>query len=474
MCPLPFPAGRTMRKFMVALESYQDPHMAISLEEEVLLVDENARDEAQIQTDLADVNRGLDTADGLEDLAVVAGNIQDASVQETQLIDTCAQMATAGTDIQPEEFMQPAERAEDGTVATEGFRETAKGIIETILKYVAKIWESFIGWLKRTFTLIGSTRARLDSLRKHLASLEKAKSPLKEGATVSVFDNAGYQPVKDGRAYVQLNRDWSRMLEWVFGDYARYALTMGGKAVRGIEAFDPTHPEESASKLRHDLASVKLASMPGPRRAKRVGNLDVEISDDLPHNRVLMVSDLQNDGDATTLSVLERLRTHQVQLADARAAEAGNRSVPAAQCRPLTFDEMDALVDEFETQLRAVEKFTGSNREGELQRTRKALASASQKAQASMGKLDQGDGSANSAAHGKVVETYFRAMLAFNAAFCNWINQPLLSVSSLALTNVRSGLVRIQESLKCYELQTGEDRKGHGVPVSPHAALPAH
>lgn len=469
MRPLPFPAGRTMRKFLVALESYQDPHMAISLEEEVLLIDENARDEAQIQTDLADVNRGLDTADALEDLAVVAGNIEDASEQETQLIDTCAQMATAGTDIQPEEFMQPAERAEDGTVATEGFMETAKGIIETILKYVAKIWESFTGWLKRTFTLIGSTRARLESLRKYLASLEKAKSPLKEGATVSVFDEAGHQPVKDGRAYVQLNRDWSRMMEWVFGDYARYALTMGGKAVKGIEAFDAQHPEESASKLRHDLAGVKLASMPGPRRAKRVGNLDVEISDDLPHNKVLMVSDLQNESDATTLSVLEKLRTHQVQLADARAGEVHSRSENAAQCRPLTFDEMDALVDAFDAQLRAVEKFTGSNREGELQRTRKSLASASQKAQASLGKVDQSE----NPAHGKVVETYFRAVLAFNAAFCNWINQPLLTVSSLALTNVRSGLVRIQESLRCYELQTGEGRKGHGVPVSPHAALPA-
>ncbi|WP_233875190.1 hypothetical protein [Paraburkholderia adhaesiva] len=462
-----------MRKFIVALESYQDSHIAISLEEEVLLIDENARDEAQIQTDLADVNRGLDTADALEDLAVVAGNIEDASEQETQLIDTCAQMATTGTDIQPEELMQPAQRAEDGTVATEGFRETAKGIIETILKYVAKIWESFVGWLKRTFTLIGSTRARLDKLRKYLATVEKAKSPLKEGATVSVFDEAGYQPVKDGRSYVQLNRDWSRTMEWVFGDYARYALTMGGKAVKGIETFDAQHPEESATKLRHDLASVKLASMPGPRRAKRVGNLDVEISDDLPHNKVLMVSDLQNDGEATTLSVLEKLRTHQVQLADARAGEVRSRSEHAAQCKPLTFDEMDTLVDEFEGQLRAVEKFTSSNREGELQRTRKALASASQKAQASLGKLDQGDDSANGAAHGKVVETYFRAILAFNAAFCNWINQPLLTVSSLALTNVRSGLVRIQESLKCYELQTGEASKGHGVPVSPHAALPA-
>lgn len=338
---------------------------------------------------------------------------------------------------------------------------------------LTKIWESFVGWLKRTFTLIGSTRARLDKLRKYLATVEKAKSPLKEGATVSVFDEAGYQPVKDGRSYVQLNRDWSRTMEWVFGDYARYALTMGGKAVKGIETFDAQHPEESATKLRHDLASVKLASMPGPRRAKRVGNLDVEISDDLPHNKVLMVSDLQNDGEATTLSVLEKLRTHQVQLADARAGEVRSHSEHAAQCKPLTFDEMDTLVDEFEGQLRAVEKFTSSNREGELQRTRKALASASQKAQASLGKLDQGDDSANGAAHGKVVETYFRAVLAFNAAFCNWINQPLLTVSSLALTNVRSGLVRIQESLKCYDLQTGEASKGHGVPVSSHAALPA-
>jgi phiKZ-like phage internal head proteins len=462
--PVFYQQVRKMRKFIVALESYQAPDLAISLEEEVLLIDENAREEAQIQTDLGEVNRGLDTADALEDLAVVAGNIEDASEQETQLIDTCAQMATTGTDVQPEEFMPPAERAEDGTVATEGFRETARSIIDTILKYVAKIWDAFTGWLKRTFTLIGRTRARLDSLRKYLASVQKEKSPLKEGATVAVFDESGYQPVKDGRAYVELNRDWSKMTEWVFGEYGRYVLAMGGKAVKGIEAFDAQHAEESATKLRSDLTSVKLARMPGARRAKRVGNLDVEISDDLPHNKVLMVSDLQHGGEASTLSVLEKLRTHQVQLVDARAGEVSRRTEHAAQCKPLAFDEMMSLADEFETQLRAVEKFTSSNREGELQRTRKALAAASKKAEASLGKLD----TAENPAHGKVVETYYRATLAFNAAFVNWINQPLLTVSSLALTNVRSGLVRIQESLKCYELKSG-----FTVPVSPHAALPA-
>jgi hypothetical protein len=64
-------------------------------------------------------------------------------------------------------------------------------------------------------------------------------------------------------------------------------------------------------------------------------------------------------------------------------------------------------------------------------------------------------------------------MLAFNAAFCHWINQPLLQMTSLTLTNLRSGIARVQESIKCYDLEHVVQKERHGVPVPEHPLIPA-
>jgi cytochrome c556 len=460
-----------MRNFFPALEAVQDePRPLISLEEEMLLIDENARDEARIQKDLAEVNRGMDLADALEDLAVVAGNVKDASAEETQLTEICGQMAAAGTDIAPEEIVPSMESFKDGVIATENFKETAKKIWESIQKFLAHVWETIVNFFKRIFAQIPRARYRLEELKKQIKSIDKSKSKQKEGSHVGVFAVVAHKDVTDPVQYIQANKAFTSVVDWTYSSYAKYVLAMGEKAKAGIEAFDAEDPQASANKLRYALQGVKLGRLPGVVSTKKVGQFDTQSTDDLLHNKILMVSDFQKEGDVTTLGVLEKLRTHHVQLAESiggRKMENGTGEVHKG--KPLTVDQMEEVVKELEAQLDAIEKFDKSKNEGDFQRVRKDLAAASKKAEKSLSDLDHSETSG----HSKVVETYYRAMLAFNAAFCHWINQPLLQMTSLTLTNLRTGIARVQESIKCYDLEHVVQNERHGVPVPEHPLLPA-
>jgi hypothetical protein len=433
-----------MRKFIPALESHQEAPATISLEEELLVVDECARHEAQIQRDLAEVNRGLDLSDALEDLAIVAGKIKDASKEETELTELCGQMATAGSDVEPGEFIPSMESYRDQSIATESFTERAKQIWETIQKYLARVWDTIVNFFKRVFQQIPRYKARLADLKKTLEGLKHGKAEVKADTHVGPFASIGHRPVTDAAEYLKANDYFTKVGNWVFGEYAKYVLDMGAKARAGIANFNAEDPGAAANKMRYDLAGVKLSKLPGLTAVRTTSQFETASSEELLHNKVLIVSDFKAADDTTTLGVLERLRTNHVMVTDSMGGhhEAGEPK----ELKPLTIDQMLTLVGELDAQLDAAEKFETSKGEGDLARVKKELADASKKAEKSLSDLDHSETSG----HAKVVETYYRAMLNFNAAFLNWINHPLLQFSSLTLTNVRHGITRVKESLNCY------------------------
>lgn len=97
-----------MRKFLssaVALESAVVTHSSISLEEEMQMVADAAAAIPQIAADLTEIDGVVERSEGLEDLAVIADGIDEASDTEIALINNSAAMAVAGTDVAPSEIL---------------------------------------------------------------------------------------------------------------------------------------------------------------------------------------------------------------------------------------------------------------------------------------------------------------------------------------------------------------------------------
>ena len=103
--------------------------------EEAEVMEEEARElAAEITADNAEAERAADLSDSLEDLAVVASSIDEATPAETQLIQLAGDMATAGDEEVTSEDIVPATESFVGQrIAVEGFVEKAKQIWEAIV-----------------------------------------------------------------------------------------------------------------------------------------------------------------------------------------------------------------------------------------------------------------------------------------------------------------------------------------------------
>ena len=187
-----------MRRFL-ATESYSDFRGELSLEEEQVLMDEAATDAAEVDKDLGESERVIEVSDALEDLAVIADGIEEATPAEAALIETAGDMAVAGTDVQPEEVVPAMESYIGRRIATEGIRETARAIWESIQRWVKSIWEKIEKFFYKLFGVIPGMRKRIAALEKRVdeavgKKVEEKKVTISSGVASLCID---YKPVKN-------------------------------------------------------------------------------------------------------------------------------------------------------------------------------------------------------------------------------------------------------------------------------------
>ena len=152
--------------------------------EEAEVMEEAARVlAAEITADNAEAERAADLSDSLEDLAVVASSIDEATPAETQLIQLAGDMATAGDDEVTSEDIVPATESFVGKrIAVEGFVEKVKQIWEAIKKYLKDLWDKVEKFFYNIFGAIPRVRKQVKALRERLADTQDAgKSLDKDG-----------------------------------------------------------------------------------------------------------------------------------------------------------------------------------------------------------------------------------------------------------------------------------------------------
>ena len=469
-----------MRKhFAVALESHKVDYSQISMEEEAVMIDEAKSVEAEVPADLVEADRLEATSDSLEDLAVIADGIDEASPEEIALVRTVSDMAVAGTDVQSEEVIPETvvplqlevtgeagqSTAGSGSVAaianeayigrkiaTETIREVARNIWESIKKFLKEIWAKIEKFFYNILGEIPRLRRSIEGLKKRVEAVsESGKVAGKDKITINVGVAAlsiDYKPVTTASATEKAIDDLAAMSKWVFGDYVNSLSSVGEKIATVITGFDAKAAGKSVDAMiqaaGNFIVDVKIS---GATKGsdKRYPDYSCKTSPPLIGNVSLMSRYKERVGaEKETLAALDQCRTARLELnATSDTAKEGPKEF---QIMPFTTSEMESILNKSEKLIDVLEDFKRGAKLTKITKTRKDIETASNKAETSVNTLKASD-----AAGEREVVPYYRAILNFNKAYASWSASPIMTAHRHVITSINAVNSLIAKSLSAYK-----------------------
>jgi hypothetical protein len=446
-----------MRKFIsspaMALEAEQlaqDNAMAsISLEEEQMLIEDAANDAVEVAADLAEADRAMDVADALEDLAVVADQISEATPTDVALVETAGALAVAGTDVEPEDVVPALEGYVGKKIATEDFRTKAEGIWKSIQAFLKQIWTKIESFFYKIFGTIPALRRRIEDMKLAVAAADKAGA-VNDGKEIdlTVGVNAltvGGKPVTNEAQLTAAFKATSEAADYVFGKYMVAIAGRGEAIAKAIAAFDPVKPETSASAALAAITAHTPPALPGASKgnATRFRSYNTTDGADLLCNQHLIYKAFTENKEVSVIGAMARQSGARIEM------EATQGATPASNVikfKPLSLAGSTKLLDEALDLLKTLEEHKRGPRGNALKASKKSMESASDKAQKAMAGVKPAEGASEA-----VAVPYFRALLNFNGAFAHWAQSPAMQMMQTGLTSVRAVSVVVAKSVAAHK-----------------------
>lgn len=439
-----------MRKFLVpALESFGSSSFGVlSMEEEQVLLDEAGDAAEAADGDLSDAERLIGVTDSMEDLAVIADGIENATEAETRLMDTVGSMAVAGSDLESEVIVPAQESFIGRRISTESIRETAKAIWKTILANLEKVWKYIDEFFYKIFGTIPSLRKRVKDMRKTVEdaagrTIEHKKITVSVGVKALSVD---YKTPKDEGDMKHNLKVLSSSVKGVFGEVMDSVARLGETIADVIADFTPESPEASITKL---LEAVKKGSLhvSGSANTTRFPGFKTFMGDNLMGN-VTVATRVPDQGHSAHppagLEVIDLFRRAGCELISTSEKE---KDVPNDfEMSTMSNSAMIAVLDEVEGMLDSLESFNRGKRAAELKKTKTKLKSASDKATSAMERAEKSDDVSD-----KHSVAYYRALLNFNTAYGRWCQQPAMPLLNASLAAIRASMSVVQKSLAAYK-----------------------
>lgn len=441
-----------MRRILnTALEAQALPAASmISLEEEQIMLDEAASNQAEVAQDLSEAERIIEVSDALEDLAVVADGIEEATPAEAALVEVAGDMAVAGSDVTPEEIVPAMESYIGRRIATETIRETAANIWKSIQDFLKKIWTKIQDFFYKIFGTIPAIRRRLKDLEKradetHGKSLGETKSvKLSTGLKALSIDG---KVVKNASEIAGGVKSLSESVTYVFSTYIDNTVKRGEVIAKAIESFDPASAAKVAEDLVGELRGTKSGPVPGHGGddLKRFPGFATQIGTPIFGNVSLASKNFKEGSDnQTDLGRLDRYRRGGVELLATSEKEA---NLPSdVEIAALSPTEVTKLVGEIETILTKMEEYQRGAKAKAIQKTRGDLEAASKKATAAFEKAEKSEDVGEKAAL-----PYYKALLNFNASFTRWAQTPAMPLVSQGITSIKAVVMVCEKSLALYK-----------------------
>lgn len=435
----------------IAMESYGSRVALenISMEEEAVMVDEATTAAAEADQDLSEAERIIEVSDALEDLAVVADGIEEATPAETALVEIAGDMAVAGTDVAPEEIVPAMESYRGGRIATEGIRETARNIWESIRRYLKEVWEKIEKFFYNILGTIPRLRKSLDALEKHGEDVQgkHVENNAKVKMTAGLANiSANHVPAKSEGDFSKNLSNLGAAVKFVYGNYAESVTKQGEAIADVIGDFDHAKPTEATAALRTKLKSHKPALPPGEsRNTTRFPGFAAHVGEALPGNMsVITKRYVDNESDESDLGALDRYRLSRTDLMPT-AEKAPTKHTTEVEFAPLSVSAAHKLIKEMRDILDTLEEYKRGSKSKNLAKAKTSLEKASEKANKNMGDTKPDDEG------GKVAVACFRKILDFNAAYARWAQSPAVPMMSHALNVIKTHMVVIQKSFALYK-----------------------
>lgn len=416
-------------------------HQLLSLEEEAIIVSE-ATDEAQTaQQEIAQAERIIEVSDALEDLAIVADEIETATPRELDLIASAGQMAVAGTDVEPEDVVPALESYLGKKVAVENFREKAAQIWEKTMAFLKQIWERIV----RAF----GVHVRLPRLATTIASIEgvaKSAGKLKEGAqgefeysASASFYFAGSAVTNAGDLRKALT-NVEEAVKFVFDEYPKDLAKRGAELGKLIGEFTP----ETSGKVVADVRAFLLKEshkVPGGGSGRKQGDFLISEGAPLLGGDKLVSKEATSDESDSILGSLDRLRTSGIFLQNE-----GARSAGMSKFKVMSPAEVEAVAKTAHDIIKLLSDFDAHGLK-ELKKGADDIAAGAKKANENLNKAKAENADAGA---GQVVAE-FRAALNFGVAYARWSQNPSLPLFNRAITAVSAALSLCSKSLAHYD-----------------------
>lgn len=439
------------RHLNVSLESASfNTQLLVSLEEEQIMMSDAADLAAEVSQELNEVNRVIEVSDALEDLAVIADQIEQASPTEIALMETAGDMAVAGTDIEGEQIVPSLESFIGKRIATEDFRQTAATVWKNIQEFVKSVYDKIEKFFYNVFGVIPKMRMRVEKMSENIEIAKNKNSP---GTKVEFKGtDAGGQFIAklgvDGKIFttdLEFLKELEKlveMTEFVYGSNIVNRNTLGTKLVDLISSFDPAGDMEAQGKefIKAVGEFNSKQSIPGPDNMSNAGSYELHRSRTLLGGATLVYK-IYNSQDSTTLGMMERLRHSGCifeNIVERKATKANG--VPL-----LTAKSMEEAAKSVSKLLDLLEEYKRSGPSKAVKVTRKKLEEASKKAEQAYSKLSK------DAPGGSSVVSHYRAALNFNVAYAGWVNNPAVPYARYLVTTINAIMSYIQVCLSLYK-----------------------
>lgn len=447
-----------MRKFMVAYEEWgateYDYDTEISQEEAEVMETEAKTLENEMSNDVQDAERALDTADSMEDLAIIADSVDEATPTETALMQVAGDMAVAGTDVDSEDVVPATECFKGRRVAAEGFRETARNIWTAIKKFVKDIWAKLEKWFYNIFGAIPLLRKSIEKTRKRMdETLNDGKSIQSDAKKFEL--NNGLDSLRVGQDVKTKASDintaaekFKAVIEGLLdgGIIAKY----GDKVADAIEEYEgdtKTSAEASANKVADVIDANKptftFATTPG--RHEFGSEYTVVSSNGVLGGREFVCRHKAKP--ATAASDLDRLNEARSTRFSFQQLSTKVKTKDSIQFETMKTSEIEESMDIAESILDTLENFHRRKGKKDLEKARDRIEKACNQVESQSGKVDDDNVSMTDQ---REILALTRAVYKFSPTYASLASTTITQSYNLGLQIVRTLLMLSSRSLSQY------------------------
>lgn len=452
-----------------ALEQYVEGSADLAPEEAEVMVDEADQNARAAAAGVEQARRLIETASVLEDLAVVATRIERATPTEVRLIENVSDMAAAGTNIAPQNFIPSMESFIGGVLAMESVVDKAKKIVEVVLAHLAKIWQAITDFFKLAFVIpnmIKIVKERM-AILKNLGEPRKGTTEVKFEQKLSAIQIDGripfVAPIAGGKkatlTMATLNAclaDWNTSTEYVYEKYLKNVAVSGANIVSALESFDFANPTKTGDTLEAKLRANVPDQLPKSKTSKPIVEDDIVYTQQtgavLFGNVQLVLDNVINTTQAkTTIDALNAYKKISLQLEDA-PSQAPDDSIDFITMELLDKEEITDLLKAVHGLLSGMSDFYVGSEFRAVNSVRTNLERAAKRAAANSSKVeDDGHGGAVPLS---TAEEYYSTIVNYSLVFTGWVQNPTIEMYRKTINIARTLITVTDAHMRAYELKS--------------------